>query len=170
MDIFANRPFPALCMRCKTVALKIYIIYRYSKHHCYRIHLHTCKKDLILAAPMLKIPAALLAISDLPVFSLYFSSKNLTPLERWVITRTPDGGAVLLQLQLHIVQLLFGCWADRNIHVCHRVSSRPVDHSGALWWEHKHSCKHKHEQLYISNADSYLRNTSFNDLWAHVLK
>lgn len=49
---------------------------------------------------------------------------------------TSDGGAGLLQLQFHVMQLFFGRGAGGDIHVCHRVSSESVRQR---WTKHRNT-------------------------------
>lgn len=70
----------------------------------------------------------------------------------------PSGaGTWLLQLQLHVVELLFGCGTDGNIHIRHTFAARPF-RKRCLGGENKH-CPCKRNKVLISlNTYFYQRN------------
>lgn len=54
---------------------------------------------------------------------------------RWEMCGGPSGaGTRLLQLQLHVVELLLGCGTNGDIHIRHTFAARPVEEC-CLWGE-----------------------------------
>ena len=54
---------------------------------------------------------------------------------RWEMCGGPSGaGTRLLQLQLHVVELLLGCGTNGDIHIRHTFAARPVEER-CLWGE-----------------------------------
>ena len=54
---------------------------------------------------------------------------------RWEMCDGPSGARTrLLQLQLHVVELLLGCGTNRDIHIRHTFAARPVE-KRCLWGE-----------------------------------
>lgn len=66
----------------------------------------------------------------------------------WQMCDSPSG-AWLLQLQLHVVELLLGCGTNGNIDVCHTFAARPF-RKWCLRGENEHcSCQCKSKNLLI---------------------